>query len=76
MPAHHIIDHVTAGSLADRQWRNQVARLLCLIWMTVLKPPNAGSYKIFIFILQAMNHQDVPGPAPPRSCPVAAQTAV
>lgn len=33
--------------------------------MTVLKPLNASLYKIFIFILQAMNHQGVSGPPPP-----------
>lgn len=64
-PAHHIIERVSACSLADRQWRTGVARLLCLICMSVLKALNASLYKIFIFISQVMNHQGVSGP-PPR----------
>lgn len=64
-PAHHIIERVSACSLADRQRRIGVARLLCLICMSVLKALNASLYKIFIFISQVMNHQGVSGP-PPR----------
>lgn len=47
------VDCVAAGCLADRRVENRAVRLFRLIWRTVLKPLNASSYKIFIFISQA-----------------------